>query len=435
MAELRAKAQAYIKENNIGIPSVSVSVSFVALWQTEEYKDIAPLERVKLCDTVTVSYEKLGVDVKAKVVKTVYNVLEDKYSSLEIGEIRSNLAGTIAAQNRELAAQQKEILEKPSKGFLDAAVKNATNWITGANGGYVVLHKDANDQPYEILIMDTDNMETAQHVWRWNKNGWGYSENGYHGPYKLAATIDGGIVADFITTGTMLANRIKGGTLELGGAGNGNGLCVGKNVSNKETTRLDINGLKSTQGNIGGWTINEKSLYKVINLYPDMSAEGLAGVADDAPVEFWAWIWMPENMGTNVFCVASKKKSDYIAGRNVITPIFSVKADGTVTANSFNSANASITGGAINIETGYKDSKLKLNGSNGTDKYSVNLTPSSMKFLWDGGSSIETYIGAGEITGKSSGFPKGGFSIDPVNAEFYNVVVNGALIVNGKIIA
>lgn len=226
VAELRTKAQAYIKENNIGIPSVSVSVSFVALWQTEEYKDIAPLERVKLCDTVTVSYEKLGVDVKAKIVKTVYNVLEDKYSSLEIGEIRSNLAGTIAAQQRELADQKKEIWEKPSKGFLDAAVKNATDWITGANGGYVVLHKDANDKPYEILIMDTENIETAQHVWRWNKNGWGYSENGYQGPYKLAATIGGGFVADFITVGTMLANRIKGGTLALGGVGNGNGVCA-----------------------------------------------------------------------------------------------------------------------------------------------------------------------------------------------------------------
>lgn len=434
-AELRAKAQAYMEQNDIGIPAVSVSVSFVALWQTEEYKDIAPLERVKLCDTVTVSYEKLGVDVKAKVVKTVYNVLEDKYSSLEIGEIRSNLAGTIAAQNRELAEQQKEIWEKPSKGFLDAAVKNATNWITGANGGYVILHKDGNNVPYEILVMDTDSLETAQHVWRWNKNGWGYSENGYQGPYKLAATIDGGFVADFITTGTMLANRIKGGTLELGGPGNGNGVCVLYDASGKEITRMDTNGIKSIQGSIGGWTINERALYKTINIYPDMSAAGLAGVADDAPVQYWAWVWMPENTNTNVFSIASKSKADYLSGKNTIKIIFSVTADGTVTANTLNSTNANITGGMIDIETGYQQSKIKLNGTNGTDKYSISMMPSMLKFLWEGKNNIETYIGAGEISGKSSGVPGGGFSIDPVEADFYNVNVRGTLKVNGKIIA
>ena len=73
--------------------------------------------------------------------------------------------------------------------------------------------------------MDTDDIETAKNVWRWNQNGWGHSSSGYNGPYTMAATIDGGIVADYITAGTMLANRIKGGTLTLGGAGNGDGVC------------------------------------------------------------------------------------------------------------------------------------------------------------------------------------------------------------------
>ena len=55
-----------------------MTVSFVALWQTEEYKHIANLERVKLCDTVTVEFEKLGISAKAKVVKTVYDVLKER---------------------------------------------------------------------------------------------------------------------------------------------------------------------------------------------------------------------------------------------------------------------------------------------------------------------------------------------------------------------
>ena len=216
--ELRAAGEAYMKSNSIGIPAVSVNVSFIPLWQTEEYKAVAPLESVGLCDIITVEYEKLGVQAKAKIIRTVYDVLAGRYQSLEVGDSRATLASTIAGQTQKIE-------EKPSKGYLDAAVQNATNWITGVNGGYVIFHKNANGQPYEILIMDTDDIETAKNVWRWNQNGWGHSSSGYNGPYTMAATIDGGIVADYITAGTMLANRIKGGTLTLGGAGNGDGVC------------------------------------------------------------------------------------------------------------------------------------------------------------------------------------------------------------------
>lgn len=200
--ELRAKAQAYISKSGIGVPAVSLNVSFVALWQTEDYKDIAPLERVRLCDTVTVLFEKLGVSAKAKVISTVYNVLLDRYDHIEIGDAKSTLAGTIASTNQTVA-------EKTSTSFLQAAVDRATGWITGANGGYVVMCKDANGQPYEILIMDTPDIETAKKVWRWNSGGLGYSKNGYAGPYSLAMTQDGAIVADFITAGTLNANVVK----------------------------------------------------------------------------------------------------------------------------------------------------------------------------------------------------------------------------------
>lgn len=200
--ELRAKAQAYISKSGIGVPAVSLNVSFVALWQTEDYKDIAPLERVRLCDTVTVLFEKLGVSAKAKVISTVYNVLLDRYDHIEIGDAKSTLAGTIASTNQTVA-------EKTSTSFLQAAVDRATGWINGANGGYIVMHKDAYGQPYEILIMDTPDIETAKKVWRWNSGGLGYSKTGYAGPYGLAMTQDGAIVADFITAGTLNAAVVK----------------------------------------------------------------------------------------------------------------------------------------------------------------------------------------------------------------------------------
>ena len=240
-AELRSAGEAYMKSHNIGIPSVNIHVSFIPLWQTEEYKDLALLESVKLCDVIIVEYEKLGVKAKAKIVRTVYDVLKGRYQSLEIGDVRATLASTIAGQ-------AQEIEDKPSKGFLDEAVKNATNWLTGVNGGYVLLHKNANGQPYEILIMDTDDIETAKNVWRWNQNGWGHSKNGYHGTYAMAATIDNGIVADFITAGTMLADRIKGGTLTLGGPGNGNGLCVAYDILGNLIASISNSGILLKKG-------------------------------------------------------------------------------------------------------------------------------------------------------------------------------------------
>lgn len=243
-------ANDYIGKAGIGIPSVSIDVSFVALWQTEQYKDIAPLERVKLCDTVTVEYEKLGVSAKAKVISTKYDVLAERYKSIGIGDAKSTLTEQFLSQQQQLNNQQSQINEKPSKSFMEEAIKNATNWINGVNGGYVVLQKNANDQPYEILIMDTPDIETAQKVWRWNQGGLGYSASGYQGPYTTAITQDGAIVADFITAGTMLANIIKGGTLTLGGNGNGNGVCQVLNASGTVIVKIDNTGIDVNAGSI-----------------------------------------------------------------------------------------------------------------------------------------------------------------------------------------
>ena len=91
--EVQKAGEQYLASRDIGVPAVNLNVSFVALWQTEEYKDIAPLQRVNLCDTVTVRFDKLGVNVKAKVTKTNYNVLLERYDNIElstVGDVRSS---------------------------------------------------------------------------------------------------------------------------------------------------------------------------------------------------------------------------------------------------------------------------------------------------------------------------------------------------------
>lgn len=200
---LRAKATAYAAVAELGVPKVNITVSFIQLWQTEEYKNIAPLERVMMCDTVAVRFSKLGVTARAKVIKTTYNTLEEKYDSVELGDAKSSFADTV---NKQQAAIE-EIKTSVQKGQaaateqLKKAIANATSLITGHSGGYVVLNPA--EKPQEILILDAPTLEEAVNVWRWNSGGLGYSSTGYNGEYALAMTMDGAIVADFINAGIL----------------------------------------------------------------------------------------------------------------------------------------------------------------------------------------------------------------------------------------
>lgn len=210
-AQLKEAAEAYIANNNIGIPEVTLAVSFALLEQTEEYKHLALSERVFIGDTVNVEFAALGVSATARCVKTIYNVLLERYDSVELGDARTNIADANAAQ-------QQAINAVANGGGVSTAVQNAINaataLITGNKGGYVLLHSTTGSkQPDEILIMDTPDIETAVNVWRWNNSGLGYSSTGYNGPYETAITQDGQIVADFITTGGMNAARITAGIL------------------------------------------------------------------------------------------------------------------------------------------------------------------------------------------------------------------------------
>lgn len=208
-AQLRTKTENYILANDIGVPKVSIKVSFVALWQTEEYKNVAPLERVHLCDTVGVVFEKYGINTRAKVIRTEWDCLAERYLSIELGEARSNFAKTIVGMNDQT---QTEI--EDAKTFLEKAIDTATALITGNNGGYLKINANADGQPYELLIMDTDDVETATKVWRWNMGGLGYSSTGYTGEFGTAITMNGQIVANYIATGDLDAARIRAGILQ-----------------------------------------------------------------------------------------------------------------------------------------------------------------------------------------------------------------------------
>ena len=237
--ELLAAAQKYIADNKIGIPKVSLDVSFVMLAQSEEYKDFARLETVKLCDTVTVEFEKLGVKTTAKCIKTVYNVLTDKYDSIELGEPKSSLAETVSNQGTLIE-------EASDKSYMERAIQNATDLImSGKLGGYVTVTKN------EIYIADNKDLDKAVKVWRWNSGGLGYSSSGKDGPFGIAMTSDGKIVADYISTGNLdcsvlNVSNIHGDSILVDTIGALNGI-------NQETDSYQYikTGLLDSDGNYG----------------------------------------------------------------------------------------------------------------------------------------------------------------------------------------
>ncbi len=249
-ANLRQVANAYLAENILGIESPNITLSFEELRNQLGYQNLH--ETVKLCDTVTVKYSELGVNIKTKIVKVIYDTLKEKYKSLTLGAIQTSLEDRIVSLEKGVEDNEKEISEVPS--HIKVAVDEVTEKITGANGGCVVLNLDNQERPYEFLIMDNYDIQQASKVWRWNINGLGYSPNGYNGPYTTAITNDGHIVADFIDTGTLTADVIKAGTIQ--------GL-TGSSYWDLESGDINITGkITTSSGAIGNFTIDNNSLCK-----------------------------------------------------------------------------------------------------------------------------------------------------------------------------
>ena len=200
--QLRTAAQSYIDANDLDKPVVNLTLSF------EQISDLVK-DSIYLCDTLSVEFPALGVSAKAKVIKTVYDAVLDRYEKIEVGTVKQTLAQTIT----EL--QDNSVTGAVGKSVMQSAIDSSTAQITGNKGGYIVWHDSNQDgQPDELLVMDTPSIETAVKVWRFNKNGLGFSATGYDGEYALAMTADGAIVADMITVGTLSATLMRAGILK-----------------------------------------------------------------------------------------------------------------------------------------------------------------------------------------------------------------------------
>ena len=206
--ELKKWGQSKFDVDRVHEPSITHTVSMVQLENTMEYEDLYDdIARLHFGDTCYCKVAKLDIEVAERMVEYTWYPTLGKYKSVTLGndiEFYTNATATETAKLRQKVESRTELMVE--------AVRNASSWITGTKGGYVRMRPEK--APSEILIMDKPSVADAQKVWRWNLGGLGYSNNGVNGPYGLAMTQDGAIVADFITAGILSGILVQGVALK-----------------------------------------------------------------------------------------------------------------------------------------------------------------------------------------------------------------------------
>ena len=201
--DLRSAAHLYMEENKICEPDISWKIEFVQLEQTEEYKDLALLEKVFIGDTVEVVFEQLGISAEARAVACRYDSILERHDYVTLGSVKADITDAFVEQKKELQT-------KPNKKEMQTAVELLTNTILGAKGGSVrMLDTDGDGLQDTLYIADDPDPARAVKVWRFNYEGWGASTNGYNGPFELGATLAGGLLANFVTAANLLTGTIQ----------------------------------------------------------------------------------------------------------------------------------------------------------------------------------------------------------------------------------
>ncbi len=247
ISQLTKKTQAYLDSIVSETNAVEIKAVDLSMTNTE-------IEAIELgyC-YVESSYNNLHHE-RMLVSKMEIYLTQPEKNTFSLGATVRSITTGISHANADMENRVKRIANSISPK-IHAAVENATQMITGVQGGYVILDcgENADRHPEQILIMDSPEKKTATNVIRINKNGIGFSTTGYDGPYANAWTIDGNLVADFITAGTMFADRIRGGTLEIGGEKDG--VITVIDTDRNTLAVVDKKGITIYKGSIRGSTI------------------------------------------------------------------------------------------------------------------------------------------------------------------------------------
>lgn len=241
---LKTKATAYLKSANKAkkqykITAVDLSTIDMNFEQFELgcwYRVVNPL---------------MGIDEDLRIIGITINLDNPEQSELTFGDKFETMTGFMTAKTKSLQTAIDDS-EFRNRQVIDSKIENATKLITGAEGGHVIL--DPSEKPQRILIMDTADINTCKSCIQLNYKGLGFwtpelakkagqadGGSAKDGPYTNAWTIDGNLVASFITALTLTGLKIN----------NGSGT-----FSVSEDGTVVANRLSSKSADITGGTIN-----------------------------------------------------------------------------------------------------------------------------------------------------------------------------------
>ena len=124
-AKLRNLANAYIINNNVGLPKINTKIEYVDLSKAQDHASNQILEEAELCDIVPIYYPPIGITSEdGKLTTIVFDVLRGVNDSVEVGTIgegiRSAMTSGLATQVSDIAKSQKQLVDTLPKYLLNA---------------------------------------------------------------------------------------------------------------------------------------------------------------------------------------------------------------------------------------------------------------------------------------------------------------------------
>ena len=302
--QLRVRTQKYIEDNNVGVPKVNLRIKYIDLAKTLDYKDLTLVEEINLCDTVTVYFEKLDIYAKAKVVKTVWDVLLDQYDEIEIGEARASLS--------------KSINDNIVENTLKPVQQQASIALISANGKsriYKSAETPPGGQKDDIWYKPVGLGEVEMYI----HNGLSWDLQAYSGDQVRGTINFGNVNAINLNANSMTAGILKGGRIYFDLDG-GEFFCLDEQM--RETFHVD--------GNTGHVTVKDQNnqaimtpqgLKAIHNLtssgeYSGWQMVGIKGLAQPTTEKYQAGIsaFIPENFIVESATLYTRSASSYITG-------------------------------------------------------------------------------------------------------------------------
>ena len=212
-SDLLQKATTYAQNNSIEVPSINIKIDFIPLWQTEEYKNILPLERVSLGDTVHVYFDKLNVEASSRVIKTQWNVLTEKYDSIELGDAKANL-NTIISDSISTAVDEAVSNMDIDVGYIEEDLNNLADLIT--NGlGLFVTRDVLIDGSERIVLHNKPDVATSDVLYYIGANGLVVSTDGGQ-TWNAGFDSQGNAYFNALAANIIRALQIYGSTITFG---------------------------------------------------------------------------------------------------------------------------------------------------------------------------------------------------------------------------